>query len=78
MTDSELKARYETQLNEALDAIDRILLTGEAYEIGTGSSKRSFTSSNLMELESYVNRLRVKINQLDNTKNKAVTLRAGW
>lgn len=78
LTTAEIKARYEAQLEKALDAMDRILLTGQAYEIGTGPSKRRFDMINIKELEDYIDRLRVKISELDTTTNRTTVLRAGW
>jgi hypothetical protein len=49
-------------------AIENILLTGQSYEIGTGSSKRVFTAASLNDLQALRDKKQM---QLDNLQTGA-------
>jgi len=75
MTDAEYKAELETELALLNTAIQHIIKTGERYEVGTGSSKRTFE----VDLDKYVKMragIRRELRQFED--NAGIVVGASW
>lgn len=64
--------QIQTKIDLYEDAIDNILLTGQRYEIGSGASKRVFEAADIDKLQSLVDRLYMKLDEVSETSGSQV------
>ena len=64
--------QIQTKIDLYEDAIDNILLTGQRYEIGSGTSKRVFEAADIDKLQSLVDRLYMKLDEVSETSGSQV------
>lgn len=64
--------QIQTKIDAYETAIENILLTGQEYEIGSGASKRVFKMADIDKLQSLVDRLYMKLDEVNETSGAQV------
>lgn len=66
------EAEITTEIAIVQTAITNLLLTGQEYEVGTGSSRRKFVVADLKELRSYKTELNNQLREVQQTSGVQV------